>query len=117
MGLLQAGKTTIAKIVYPDKDYFNLENPDVRAFIAEDPKEFLSNLDLHKGVILDEIQRLPELLSYIQVIIDEHRIPGSFILTGSHQLHLNEAISQSLAGRAALLELLPLSINELKMMI
>jgi predicted AAA+ superfamily ATPase len=114
LGPRQSGKTTIAKMAYPDKDYFNLENPDVREFIAEDPKAFLANLDLQKGVILDEIQRLPELLSYIQVIVDENRIIGSFILTGSHQLHLNQAISQSLAGRTALLELLPLSINELK---
>ena len=114
LGPRQSGKTTIVKMTYPGKDYFNLENPDVRGFIAEDPKSFLFNLDLKKGVILDEIQRLPELLSYIQVIVDENRIPGSFILTGSHQLHLNQVISQSLAGRTALLELLPLSINELK---
>ena len=113
LGPRQSGKTTIAKMAYPDKEYFNLENPDVREFIAEDPRGFLANLDLHKGVILDEIQRLPELLSYIQVIVDDNRVPGSFILTGSHQLHINQAISQSLAGRTALLELLPLALNEI----
>jgi predicted AAA+ superfamily ATPase len=113
LGPRQSGKTTIAKMTYPNKEYFNLENPDVRDFIAADPKAFLFNLDLKKGVILDEIQRLPELLSYIQSIVDENRTPGSFILTGSHQLQLNQVISQSLAGRTALLELLPLSINEL----
>lgn len=112
-GPRQSGKTTLAKSCCPDKTYYNLENPDIRAVIEADPRQFLSDINLTQGVILDEIQNLPELLSYIQVIVDEHRIPGAFILTGSHQLQLSEAISQSLAGRTALLELLPLSIDEL----
>ncbi|MCH9644991.1 MAG: ATP-binding protein [Gammaproteobacteria bacterium] len=113
-GPRQSGKTTLVKSSYPNRPYYNLENPDTRAFIESDPKQFLYDIDLKQGVILDEIQRIPELLSYIQVLVDENRVPGSFILTGSHQLQLSEAISQSLAGRTALLELLPLSINELK---
>jgi uncharacterized protein len=113
-GPRQSGKTTLVKSCYPNRAYYNLENPDTRAFIEADPNEFINQIDLEQGVILDEIQRSPELLSYIQVKVDEKRITGSFILTGSHQLELSAAISQSLAGRAALMELLPLSINELK---
>ncbi len=113
-GPRQSGKTTLVRDAYPNRPYYNLENPDTLEFILSDPREFFNNLDLRKGVILDEIQRAPELLSYIQVIVDENRVVGSFILTGSHQLLLSEAVSQSLAGRTALLELLPLSINELK---
>lgn len=114
LGPRQSGKTTLTKLVCPEKAYFNLENPDVREFILADPKAFFSKINFEKGIILDEVQRAPELLSYIQVLVDEHRVPGSFILTGSHQLDLNAAILQSLAGRTALLELLPLSINELQ---
>ena len=113
-GPRQSGKSTFVKTMHPNKAYYNLENPDTRSIIETDPKQFLNNIDLQKGVILDEIQRAPELPSYIQGIVDENRVPGSFVLTGSHQLQLSEAISQSLAGRTALLELLPLSINELK---
>ena len=113
-GPRQSGKTTLVKETYPNKSYYNLESPDLLELILSDPREFFNNIDLKRGVILDEIQRAPELLSYIQVIVDENRIPGAFILTGSHQILLLEAVSQSLAGRCALLELLPLSINELK---
>lgn len=113
-GPRQSGKTTLVKETYPNKSYYNLESPDLLELILSDPREFFNNIDLKRGVILDEIQRAPELLSYIQVIVDENRIPGAFLLTGSHQVLLLEAVSQSLAGRCALLELLPLSINELK---
>ena len=110
-GPRQAGKTTLVKAVFPEYTYCNLENPEIRRLATEDPKQFFS---LHKGpLILDEIQRVPELLSWIQVRVDESREKGAFILTGSHQLQLHEAISQSLAGRTALLRLFPLSIKEL----
>ncbi len=113
-GPRQSGKTTLVKTTYASRPYYNLENPDTRALIESDPKQFFADIDLQQGVILDEIQKSPELLSYIQVVVDEDRIPGSFILTGSHQLQMTEAISQSLAGRTAILELLPLSINEIE---
>lgn len=114
VGPRQSGKTTLVKTLYPGKPYYSLENPDVRAIIEADPRQFIQHIDLNKGVILDEVQKFPALLSYIQGVVDEKRVPGSFILTGSHQLQLSEAISQSLAGRTALLELLPLSLNELR---
>lgn len=110
-GPRQAGKTTLVKHAFPDKTYINLEAPDIRAAAEEDPRGFLNTLP--KGGILDEIQRSPSLLSYIQLIVDEKNIPGMFILTGSHQLALHEAITQSLAGRTAILNLLPLAISEL----
>lgn len=110
-GPRQAGKTTLAKITFPSYNYCNLEHPEIRELARNDPNAFFS---LYKApLIIDEIQRVPQLLSYIQVIVDSNREKGSFILTGSHQLSLNEAITQSLAGRTALLRLLPLSINEL----
>ena len=109
-GPRQAGKTTLCRMTFPDYQYISLENPDTRALAIEDPKGFL-NIYRHR-VILDEIQRAPHLLSYIQGIVDEDRQSGQFILTGSHQLALNEAVTQSLAGRTALLTLLPLSFEE-----
>ncbi|WP_269525888.1 ATP-binding protein [Coraliomargarita parva] len=111
LGPRQAGKTTLAKKFLKGYSYTNLEDPERRAIAENDPKAFLSNL---KGkVIIDEIQRVPELLSYIQVEVDAHPENGHYILTGSHQLSLREAITQSLAGRTAILHLLPLSIAEL----
>lgn len=110
-GPRQAGKTTLVKDIFPHKTYVNLEAPDIRAAAEEDPRGFLDALP--NGAILDEIQRIPSLLSYIQVRVDENNQPGLFILTGSHQLALHEAISQSLAGRTAILTLLPLTISEL----
>jgi len=112
LGPRQSGKTTLVKMTFPNKVYYSLEAPDIRAAAAADPRGFLAQAEPN-GMILDEIQRLPELLSYIQVIVDERRIPGSFILTGSHQPRLHEAISQSLAGRTALLTLWPFSFPEL----
>jgi predicted AAA+ superfamily ATPase len=113
LGPRQSGKTTLVRLSCPGKAYYNLENQDTLALIMADPKQFFAGIDLSAGVIFDEIQSYPQLLSYIQVVVDEKRVAGSFILTGSHQLYLTAAISQSLAGRTALLELLPLSISEL----
>lgn len=111
-GPRQAGKTTLVRAVFPQHSYCNLENPELRRMANEDPKQFFH---LHKEpLILDEIQRVPELLSWIQVRVDEKKSKGTFILTGSHQLRLQEAVTQSLAGRTALLRLLPLSIRELE---
>lgn len=110
IGPRQAGKTTLARS-FSEYEYCNLEMPENREFAINDPKAFLRQFA--GKVILDEIQRVPELLSYIQVIVDEKNVNGQFILTGSHQLALKESISQSLSGRTALLHLLPLSIAEL----
>jgi len=111
-GPRQSGKTTICRATFPDSAYVNLEAPDTRAFAQEDPRGFLATIP--DGAILDEIQRVPELPSYIQGIVDSDSFQGKFILTGSQQFELMSQVSQSLAGRTALLRLLPLSINELK---
>jgi len=111
LGPRQAGKTTLARQALPHFAYANLEQPEVRAFAQDDPKAFLAQYP--DTLILDEIQRLPELLSYIQVGVDAQPGNGRYVLTGSHQLALREAITQSLAGRTALLHLLPFSIAEL----
>ena len=111
IGPRQAGKTTLVRTILPDYDYVSLENPETRHLALDDPKAFLA---LHPGqVIFDEIQRTPELLSYLQGIVDERGQNGQFVLTGSHQLQLREAITQSLAGRTGLLHLLPLSMAEM----
>ncbi len=111
LGPRQAGKTTLARQALPDYAYVNLEQPEIREFAQHDPKAFLAQF-IGK-VIFDEIQRLPELLSYLQVAVDNQRENGRYVLTGSHQLALREAIAQSLAGRTAILHLLPFSIAEL----
>lgn len=111
LGPRQAGKTTLVKEIVKGYEYSNLEIPEIRQFAQEDPKAYLSQFK--SKVIIDEIQRVPELLSYIQAEVDIHNRSGKYILTGSHQLLLREAVSQSLAGRTALLHLLPLSISEL----
>lgn len=111
-GPRQSGKTTVIRHLFPHYPYVNLEAPDVFDRIKADPRRFLRTH--HEGVIIDEIQKFPELLSYLQVIVDEQKKMGQFILTGSQQLALNESISQSLVGRTALLNLLPLSIDEAK---
>jgi predicted AAA+ superfamily ATPase len=111
-GPRQAGKTTLAKMEFPHYRYCNLENPEMRSLAADDPNAFFNEFAC--PLIIDEIQRVPHLLSYIQTIVDEKEQKGMFILTGSHQLDLNQAISQSLAGRTALLHLLPFSIAELE---
>jgi len=111
LGPRQAGKTTLARGVLDGYEYCNLEAPEIRQFAIDDPKAFLAQF--RGEVILDEIQRVPELLSYIQTITDEKNRNGQFVLTGSHQLALREAISQSLAGRTSVLNLYPFSISEL----
>jgi uncharacterized protein len=111
-GPRQSGKTTLAKATFPQKAYFSLENPDDRAKIISDPRGFFNqNPD---GAIIDEFQRYPELLSYLQGIVDNQNQKGQFILTGSNQLSLLSNITQSLAGRTALLKLLPLSLYEIQ---
>jgi hypothetical protein len=111
-GPRQSGKTTLVKNTFPDLPYVNLEAPDVRDFAIRDPRAFLSQYP--KGAILDEVQRAPDLFSYIQTLVDEHDRKGEFILTGSHQLLLHQGLAQSLAGRVAILLLLPMSLSELK---
>jgi len=110
-GPRQAGKTTFVRTECTGYSYTNLEEPDTRARATSDPRAFLSGIG--KPAILDEIQRVPELLSYIQAEVDETGRNGLFVLTGSHQLELGQAVSQSLAGRTAVLTLLPLSMEEI----
>lgn len=110
LGPRQSGKTTLCKHVLPDKPYLSLENPDTARRAQSDPRGFLEAYP--KGAILDEIQRTPELLSYIQGIVDENPDSGKFVLTGSAQMDLMGKVSQSLAGRTALMTLLPFSMSE-----
>ena len=109
-GPRQSGKSTLCRAVFPRHAYANLEAPDIRRFAQEDPRGFLGQFS--RGVVIDEVQRCPELPSYLQVLIDEDPTPGKWILTGSQNLTLLESVSQSLAGRTALLHLLPLARNE-----
>lgn len=111
-GPRQSGKTTLARATFPTFRYLSLEELQVREEAVEDPKGFLRRLEGAEGVILDEVQRAPDLFSYLQTFLDERRA-GPVLLTGSQQFLLSERISQSLAGRTALCELLPLSIAEL----
>ncbi|MEQ9402645.1 MAG: ATP-binding protein [Cyclobacteriaceae bacterium] len=111
IGPRQAGKTTLARHTFQNYAYANLEQPDIRNLAENDPHAFFSTFK--PPLIIDEIQRVPQLLSYIQVIVDEQNKPGAFILTGSNQLQLSESITQSLAGRTAILKLLPFTIQEL----
>jgi len=111
LGPRQSGKTTLSKMAFANHDYCSLEEPDARRQAQNDPKGLLAGFP--GGVILDEIQRVPELLSYLQGMIDANAEPGRFILTGSHQPQVHQAVSQSLAGRTAILELLPFSIDEI----
>lgn len=110
-GPRQSGKTTLVKATFPNLPYISLEEPDIRQIALTDPRGFLSNYP--NGAILDEIQNTPELFSYIQRIVDENREPH-FILTGSSNFLLMEKISQTLAGRTAVLHLLPFSLQELE---
>ena len=90
LGPRQSGKTTLVKAVLPDYQYVNLENPDTRQFATDDPKAFLRKYS--DRTIFDEIQRAPHLLSYLQEIVDQNKVNGQFVLTGSHQLLLREAL-------------------------
>ncbi|MCX5781366.1 MAG: ATP-binding protein [Elusimicrobia bacterium] len=110
-GPRQSGKTTLARKLFPDKPYINFEDPDNRSRAKDDPRGLLK--DLPDGAIFDEIQRVPEIPSYLQGIVDEKKKKGMFILTGSQQFEVSQTISQSLAGRTALLKLLPLSYHEI----
>ncbi len=112
MGPRQSGKTTLVRSVFPKKPYVNMEDAENRAFATLDPKGFMQRFP--HGAVLDEVQRTPHLLSYIQVCVDERDEKGMFILTGSHQAELHSAVSQSLAGRTSLLRLFPLSLQEMR---
>ena len=111
LGPRQSGKTTLVKMTFPNKPYYSFENPDIRMAAEADPRSFLNNLP--EGAILDEIQNLPQLLSYIQGIVDTTQLKGMFIITGSHQPELHQTVSQTLAGRTSILTLLPFTITEL----
>ncbi|MFO8048871.1 MAG: AAA family ATPase, partial [Desulfosudaceae bacterium] len=110
-GPRQSGKTTLARMAFPEYAYASLEDPDLRGLALEDPRGFLDRFS--DNVILDEAQRAPDLFSYIQTIVDQEDRPGRFILTGSQNFLLARSISQSLAGRCAILHLLPFSLSEL----
>lgn len=109
-GPRQSGKTTLCKTIFPDFDYVNLEDLSLREQISIDPKNFLESHSA--GLIIDEAHNLPELFSYIQVFVDEHP-DRRYVITGSSNFNLLEKVTQSLAGRAALFTLLPLSLSEL----
>lgn len=110
-GPRQSGKTTLARATFPDKPYVSLENPDLRGFAESDPRAFLAGFP--DGAILDEVQRTPDLFSYLQGLVDDDGRMGLFILTGSQQFDLRSRITQSLAGRVGLVHLLPFSQVEL----
>ncbi len=110
-GPRQSGKTTLCRATFARKPYVSLENIDQRRVATQDPHRFLQ--ELPNGAVLDEIQRAPALLSYIQEIVDERKKEGMFVLTGSHQFELMDTITQSLAGRTALIQLLPFAYEEI----
>ena len=110
-GPRQSGKTTLARRVFADKPYVSLEHPAEREWATDDPDGFLDRYP--EGAVLDEAQRCPELFSYLQVRVDASGAVGQYVLTGSQQFGLNERISQSLAGRAGTLTLLPFTLEEL----
>jgi len=111
VGPRQSGKTTLVRSIFPKLAYISLEDLDTREFALQDPRGFLSNY--RKGAIFDEVQRVPDLFSYIQTLVDQKNTTGNFILTGSQNFLFQENISQTLAGRTAILNLLPLSLAEL----
>lgn len=111
-GPRQSGKTTLVRTVFADKPYVSLEEPDQRAFATEDPRGFLRRYP--DGAVVDEAQRCPDLFSYLQTRVDQDRRLGLFVLTGSQQFGLLARVTQSLAGRVALMSLLPFALNELR---
>jgi predicted AAA+ superfamily ATPase len=111
-GPRQSGKSTLARTTFPGKKYISLENPDIRQSALTDTRGFLNNLP--NGAIIDEAQRVPELFSYLQQVLDESDEKGRFILTGSNNFLMLENITQSLAGRIGYLELLPFCYNEIQ---
>lgn len=110
-GPRQSGKTTLSRLVFPEYRYVSLENPDNLEFAQNDPNGFLNIYD--KYVIIDEAQNAPQLFSYIQQLVDDSAIPGHYILSGSQNYLMLEKITQSLAGRVYLIELLPLCFSEI----
>ena len=112
MGIRQSGKTTLCKMLFPDKPYVNFENIDVQLLAEQDPNAFLTKYK-NSGAVFDEIQKSPTLFNYIQEVLDNESERGKYILTGSSNFLLNQNISQSLAGRVGFLELLPMSNSEI----
>jgi hypothetical protein len=110
-GPRQSGKTTLIRALFPDKPYLSLEDPDVRLSANSDPRGLLDRYP--EGAIFDEVQRAPDLLSYLQTRVDQSSVAGQYLLTGSAQFELLDSLSQSLAGRTALAKLLPLTLSEL----
>ena len=104
-GPRQLGKSTLCRAAFPRKPYVSLEPPDQRDLAQHDPRAFLARYP--RGAVIDEVQRAPDLLSYVQEAVDQDARPGQYILTGSQQLGLLEVVTQTLAGRTALLQLLP----------
>lgn len=113
-GPRQSGKTTLVRSLFSSYRYVNLESFEEREFASDDPQGFLRRFDKERGVILDEIQKVPMLLSYIQLEVDQKERLGRFVITGSQNILLSAHINQTLAGRVALLTLLPLSLAELR---
>lgn len=113
-GPRQSGKTTLCRALFDNKPYVSFENPDQREFAEKDPKGLLAQYP--QGAVFDEIQRCPHLLSYLQGIVDDHHKNGMYVLTGSQNILLLKAVQQSLAGRVAILKLLPFSFEEIRPM-
>ena len=113
MGPRQSGKTTLVRHLFANYHYLNLENLDLLELSKADPRGFLEGLLKYAGVIIDEFQNHPDLLSYLQILVDREQRPGFFVLTGSHNFLMNQAIGQSLAGRVGILTLLPLAQSEI----
>jgi predicted AAA+ superfamily ATPase len=113
LGPRQSGKTTLAKEIFSKHIYISFEDIDMREFAESDPRRFLAEHENNHGLILDEIQHVPSILSYIQTYVDKHDSIGYFILTGSQNSMVHQAAAQTLAGRMAVITLLPLSIHEL----
>lgn len=111
-GPRQSGKTTFLKHYFSDYEYFNIENPQTRELVESDPQQFLKLNP--RNIVIDEVQRLPDLFSYIQTHVDDQQEMGSVIISGSQNLLVSEQISQSLAGRAAYQNIFPFSLSELK---
>ena len=109
-GPRQSGKTTLAKHLFKDLPYFSFENPDLRSLVINDPRKFLSPLT--KGAIFDEVQNVPDILSYLQEIVDNRKSKILFVITGSNHFAVMQKVTQSLAGRTAILKLLPFNLME-----
>lgn len=111
-GPRQSGKTTLCQMTFPGKPYVSLESPDARDYARNDPRGFLA--EYRSGAIIDEVQQVPELTSYLQADVDAEAVAGRFILTGSRHFSLSQSVAQSLAGRSGMLVLLPPGFDELR---